>query len=360
MNLNNDGIISVYSDARVEYTKQLSVFLIPAYFQFFINLLEKAKVTCQNEPKKTLWQFQTYLNEIHEWNMEKVKNEINTIYNNCGCDYLDDLLKAVFIAHTKVLVAIKLTSSNKNINVFVPKIEHFLFKVLCECSKLLWSSTYLFRDGISGIEKQQNYRNIEHLLNEGVTQAIRCLTPVKSILKDYIYGDNDDNDNNDNNINEVNEDATETDNNDNNLNEVNEDAITADNNDSKEIHEDNKYTENTQEIDSNIKEPVVDIPIIEETNNKDIQNNQEPPIINIDEKNNVQFADFDAVFDSDNPMSSDMVFDPKDEDDDIPALEILEENGTNLNEGIDFDDLDELEEKEMNNVLQDDDYEVLV
>ena len=163
-----------------------------------------------------------------------------------------------------------------------------------------------------------------------------------------------------NNINEVNEDATETDNNDNNLNEVNEDAITADNNDSKEIHEDNKYTENTQEIDSNIKEPVVDIPIIEETNNKDIQNNQEPPIINIDEKNNVQFADFDAVFDSDNPMSSDMVFDPKDEDDDIPALEILEENGTNLNEGIDFDDLDELEEKEMNNVLQDDDYEVLV
>ena len=51
-------------------------------------------------PKRSLWQFQNYLNEIHDWNMEKVNNEIHTIYTNCGCDYLDDLLTAVFIAYT--------------------------------------------------------------------------------------------------------------------------------------------------------------------------------------------------------------------------------------------------------------------
>ena len=86
MNRGSDSILSVYSDARAEYTKQLCVFLVPAYFQFFINLLEKSKQAMITTPKRSLWQFQNYLNEIHDWNMEKVNNEIHTIYTNCGCD----------------------------------------------------------------------------------------------------------------------------------------------------------------------------------------------------------------------------------------------------------------------------------
>jgi hypothetical protein len=185
----SDSIISVYSDARAEYTKQLCVFLVPAYFQFFIDLLEKAKQAMVHEPKKALWQYQNYLNEIHEWNMEKVTTEVHLIHQHSGCDYLEDLLTAVFIAHTKVLTAIRLSSNHKKVEINIPKVEHFLFKVLCETSKLLWGSTYLFRDGISSIEKQQNYRMIETILNEGITQAIRSLVPVKSILKDFVNQD---------------------------------------------------------------------------------------------------------------------------------------------------------------------------
>ena len=118
--------------------------------------------------------------------MEKVQQEINKINTNCGCDYLEDLLTAVFVAHTKVLTAIRLSSNKKKIEISVPKVDHFLFKVLCETSKLLWSSTYLFRDGIPGVEKQQNYRTIEQIINEGILQAVRSLVPVKSILKDFV------------------------------------------------------------------------------------------------------------------------------------------------------------------------------
>ena len=189
MNRGSDSVLSVYSDARAEYTKQLCMFLVPAYFQFYIELLEKAKQATVSEPKKALWQFQTYMNEIHDWNMEKVNHEIHTIHNNCGCDYLEDLLTAVFIAHTKVLTAIRLSANSKKVEINVPKVEHFLFKVLCETAKLLWSSTYLFRDGIPGMERQQNYRNIEQILNEGILQAVRNLVPVKSILKDFMNMD---------------------------------------------------------------------------------------------------------------------------------------------------------------------------
>ena len=113
--MNRDSVLSVYSDARTEYTKQLCVFLVPAYFQFYIELLEKAKRMMIQEPKRALWQFQNYLNEIHDWNMEKVVTEIHVIQANSGCDYLEDLLTAVFIAHTKVLTAIRLSTNNKKV-----------------------------------------------------------------------------------------------------------------------------------------------------------------------------------------------------------------------------------------------------
>ena len=65
-----------------------------------------------------------------------------------------------------------------------------------------------------------------------------------------------------------------------------------------------------------------------------------PQTIIIDEKPNVQFGEFHAVFDMDNPEQSDMIFDSK-EDEDTPDLEILDDIGAPLSEGLDYDDLDD-------------------
>jgi len=336
--MNRDSVLSVYSDARTEYTKQLCVFLVPAYFQFYVDLLEKAKRVMIQEPKRALWQFQNYLNEIHDWNMEKVSNEIHLIQVNSGCDYLEDLLTAVFIAHTKVLTAIRLSTNNKKVEINVPKVEHFLFKVLCETAKLLWSSTYLFRDGIPGIEKQQNYRTIENMLNEGIIQAVRSLVPVKSILKDF-----------------VNRDSTS-------------DSIPSkDDEDSDEDEPEKK--EEKEEI--NVPEPVsisespavsdpvvsapiepspapmitpIDIPVVPPT--PSVQ--PSTPVITIDDKPTVRFGEFNAMFDSEHPADSDLIMEPKETEDVTvpseqesgPVLQILEEEGTSLD--IDAESLDEL------------------
>ncbi len=365
MNRGSDSILSVYSDARAEYTKQLCVFLVPAYFQFFIELLEKAKEAVIHEPKKALWQFQNYLNEVHDWNMEKVNHEIHNIYTNSGCDYLDDLLTAVFIAHTKVLTAIRLSANKKKIEINVPKVEHFLFKVLCETSKLLWSSSYLFREGISAIEKQQNYRAIEQLINEGVLQAIRSLVPVKSILKDFVNND-------------FGEGAEEEE---------------SDSEDEKEVEKpkEEPKEEVKQEVLESISfsepktvEPIISLPTPEPIAEPAIHSQPEevapkeevpseeqvvtneaistevtsPQMIIIDDKPGVKFSEFDAVFDSDNPENSDLVYYPKDEiEDGVPDLEILEESGIPLSEETDFDNLDK---KDDSDDISSIDYEELI
>jgi len=341
MNRGSYSILSVFSDARAEFTKQLFFFPVTAFFQFFTELLEKAKQSMINEPKRALWQFQNYLNEIHDWNIQKVTSEINIINTNCGCDYLDDLLTAVFIAHTKVLTAIRLSSNNKKVEINIPKVEHFSFKDLCETAKLLWSSTYLFREGIPGIEKQQNYRMIEQLINEGILQAVRGLVPVKSILKDFVNGGADEEE-------EDSDNETET-----------QEALPIQHITEKE-EEKPKLETVPQEI--TIPQPVVlsdtpvivnekptEQPVVMETplKNEVIKPQvettpqvQAPQTIIIDEKPSVRFGEFDAVFDSDHPMNSEMIYDPKDGDDEVPALEIMEGDGKPLADGIDFDDLE--------------------
>jgi len=186
---NHDGASSVYSEAKGEYTKQLTLFIVPAFHRFFMDCLDQAAA---EEPlgKKQLWKFQELLSQIPEWNIDKVQRETQKITGSIQCDYLEELVTAVFIAHTKVLTAIRIGNKNKRVQITIPKLDHYLHRALSECSRLLWSSAYLFHNDLSPIEKQKNHRQIEQLLHEGISQAIRGLLPVKNILKDYLSDPN--------------------------------------------------------------------------------------------------------------------------------------------------------------------------
>lgn len=179
--------LSVYGEAKGEYTRQLCVFLVPSLESYFLELLETAKKEAPS-PTKALWQFQSYLQAIPDWNQDKVMRETETLQKDTRCDYLEELLTAVFIAHTKVLSAIRLTTKQKKLQITIPKMEHFLHRVLSESARSLWSNAYLFADG-SHIERQKNLRQVSSLLQESVLQAIRGLLPVKSILREYLHED---------------------------------------------------------------------------------------------------------------------------------------------------------------------------
>lgn len=181
--------ISVYGEAKGEYTRQLCVFLVPSLETYILGLLEEAKTEAPN-PKKVLWQFQTILQGIPDWNQDKVLRETEKIQKDCNCDYLEELLTAVFIAHTKVLSAIRLTTRQKKLQITIPKLDHFIHRLLSEAARSLWTNAYLFAD-CNSIEKQKNFRQVSALLNDSVLQAIRGMLPVKSILREYLHDEED-------------------------------------------------------------------------------------------------------------------------------------------------------------------------
>jgi len=249
-------------------------------------------------------------------------------------------------------------------------VEHFLFKVLCEISKLLWSSTYLFRQDISGIDQQQNYKSIEGVINEGIIQAIRSLVPVKSIVKNLVNQDvkdpkdakddkedkedkEDDSDEEDVQIGSGTIDSVA----ESSVAEkaVTEKAVTESSVAEKAVAE--KAVTESLVTEQSVTESTVQDSIIHDESSADSMplvdlescedliepvSTAAPTIINLDEKPKVSFASFNSLFSSEDPEKSNMVSAQNVGQNAAPDLEILEQSGSTLTN----DDFDELNDQD--------------
>ena len=190
-----DSSAAIYSEAKSEYTDQLVFNFQPALLRFFLDRFTevKASPSVASKTKSALSEFQESLSQIPDWNLDKVHSETSELLKAIHCDYIEDLITAVFIAHTKILSAIRLHSKpRRKINITVPKPDHFMHRTMSECSRFLWSNVYLFDDSVPSVDRQKNMNEVNHFLEKGILQAIRNLLPVKSILRDSLQEDDDD------------------------------------------------------------------------------------------------------------------------------------------------------------------------
>ena len=185
-----DTTAAIYSEAKSEYTRQLVYNFQPVLLRFFLDRFTDSKQS--KGGKSILAEFQESLSQIPEWNLDKVQKETSVLLQSVHCDYIEDLITAVFIAHTKILSAIRLHAKpRRKIQITVPKPDHFMHRTLSECSRLLWSNVYLFSDTVPSIDRQKYMSDVNRLLEEGILQAIRNLLPVKSILRESLQEDED-------------------------------------------------------------------------------------------------------------------------------------------------------------------------
>ena len=308
--------IDVYSTAKSEYTQQFCIFLIPALLTYFLSLLEEAKEK-EKDLKRVLWTFQNLLKDIPEWNTDKVMRETETIQSNTKCDYLEELLTAVFVAHTKVLSAIRINSKSKKLQITIPKVDHFLHRTLSECARSLWSNAYLFSEQATSVDRQKNLRQVEHLLHQAILQSIRGMLPVKNILKEYLTDDGEVEGDE-----EVKEEVKET------VPEI-EVAVT------KNAEED---LSGSVVLSQTAEETAQEAP--KETPEETKAPEETQPVIFVDTEQSVKFTDHDAMFDSDNPGQNSIDMKEHMEESDlasVSAIDILDPLAGGMD---DFEDLD--------------------
>jgi len=174
---------SLYSEARNEYLKQMSTWIVPPLVEFF---RKEYNTLADTEGKRVMSAFQTYCSEVPLWNQDVIDSNIGIILDNCRCDYMEELMTAVFIAYTKMLTAIRVNSRQKKLQITLPKLDHFLHRVFIECARSFWKAPYLFAQDLTPVEKQKNILQAEQICTEALSGAVRSLLPVKSILRDYL------------------------------------------------------------------------------------------------------------------------------------------------------------------------------
>ena len=185
--------LSVLVDAKTEYTKQLTNILVPFIYEGIKSIYEENIEHCKvTDDRAILMRFQEKLSLVPKWSQEILGQECERIMSGSGCDWLDELVTAVFLSHTKILTAIKKNGKKqKKINLKIPKIDHFIHKCYIECAREFWRNPYLYSERCLQSEYQRNVRESHIIIRNTIEETIRRLLPVKNILKEYLGEDED-------------------------------------------------------------------------------------------------------------------------------------------------------------------------
>jgi len=124
-------------------------------------------------PRQPMRKFQELLADIPNYDDDQIQETYQKCLDESQCEYLEDLIAAVFIAHTKILASIRNDNEAREFRLQVPSGSRFIHRCLIEISRELWKAPYLFREEeqgnrISNIQIQKNIRSVEKLIKECV------------------------------------------------------------------------------------------------------------------------------------------------------------------------------------------------
>ena len=320
---------SIFSQAKIEYTKQLIDILIAPIYDKFMNIYNESKILYSKDTNIDIIHiFRDELSKIPTWNNTIIEEEVETIINISNCDWIDDLITAVFISNTKILAS--LNTNQKKINLIIPKTVNFIHKCYINIARELWKNPYLFDTNTSGYEQQQNIKSIEIIIKESIEFTIRKLIPLKDIIKDQFdenepqhtkelrellvdelknlkneIDDKNDNEIDDKSDNEINDNNVII-NNDNEINDKNDDIDETKIHDidetkihDNEINDKNDDIDGTRIHDNEITDIITGVDDVNKTLIGDSIDNNDT---NITEKdiNNIELNNMDAVENTDN------------------------------------------------------------
>ena len=174
----------VFAQAKIEYTKQLiDVLKLPLYEGLQKIYNDSKRIFADGYEDELPNIFRKSIENVPKWNTDIIDNEVHRIIRISNCDWLDDLITAVFISHTKILAS--LGNNSKRVNLTIPKTSNFIHKCYINSAREMWKNPYLFDEGVSSSEYQKNIKYIEDLIKESIEHTVRKALPVKEILRDH-------------------------------------------------------------------------------------------------------------------------------------------------------------------------------
>ena len=184
--------ISVIVAARDEYIDQLKSIITPLLIQGFNSIYQDALEISQN--KKVLYKFQELLKEIPNWNQTILQAESKRVKQKCN--YIMDIVTAIFVSNVKILASIRLKGNDDNIRVKIPTSDIFIHSIYIEAAQQIFYDPYLFYHRQTN-NFQEKKETVKKIIRNSVDITIRQMLPFDDILQEYLKKSLDDNADND-------------------------------------------------------------------------------------------------------------------------------------------------------------------
>ena len=183
-NINASGYVLV--EAKEELTNYLKDCLTNPIYDTFQRMYEQ---TLKTKNRDILIEFQAFLRDVPKWNQDIIDREYGLIITKSGCDWLENLIKAVFVSTARILAVMRTHSSSRPIPITVPNERKFIHKCFILAAKSIYYNPYLFDHKLAPIKRQKNRNRIEGLIRDAIDSAVRQLLQFKSILQDSFETD---------------------------------------------------------------------------------------------------------------------------------------------------------------------------
>lgn len=171
--MNKDHVIV---EAKSEYTKQLYSLMVDPIYEVLNSIYERCVTNTKNK-KEILINFQKELKHIPVWNQSQIDKHVKLIESNC--EFLKDLIAAIFISNVKILTSVKIGKDKKKIQVTMPKIDQFVHNVYINSAKSAYENPYIF-------QKSDNKPYIVQIIQSSIDDTIRTMLPFQNILQSYL------------------------------------------------------------------------------------------------------------------------------------------------------------------------------
>ena len=185
--MSSHGNISVLLEAKNEYNKHLVTVFKEHIIRIIKNIYIEAEEICiqENTPENIFMVFQDNLRKIKNWSGSKLSNEYNEIKRRSGCDWLDDLIKVIFVTNIKIMTMANKIKKEKEINIKIPPGTQILYLCILDTARKIWCQPYLFNKR-NNVEYQRNMNEVNTIVENCIHEVLRSQLPVRNILQDYL------------------------------------------------------------------------------------------------------------------------------------------------------------------------------
>ena len=166
----------VLVEAKTEYTKELiSILLDPVCSK--MDTLYDSALQSSSHARDVLIAFQRRLKEIPLWNQAQIDTEVTKVSSRC--EWINDLIAAIFISNVKILTSVKIGKDKKKIQIKMPKLDQFVHKIYITTAKSLYNNPFVYQSA-------NRHNEVDQVVKQCIEDTIRTMLPFQNILQSYL------------------------------------------------------------------------------------------------------------------------------------------------------------------------------